>query len=75
MRLVRSPMSARTIADAFHVASVRLALRANVLDIIRDGIAQVADHDDALLLARNPDWAACCPLIFMLVLRAQSAIR
>lgn len=68
VKLVRSPLAVLAISDAFRAASPRPAIRANVLDIIRDRVSQAASEDHALLLVRTPDWAARYPLTFMLAL-------
>lgn len=72
MRTCRSPMSVRTFSDVCRAASTRLALRSDVLDSIRDRIAQAFDDDDTLLAARTPGWLADCLLSFVLRLRAQA---
>lgn len=74
MRMCRAPLSVRTVTDAFRAAPMRLALRFDFLDALRERIALGADDDDdALLAARTPGWVALCPLSFPLAFRSQAA--
>lgn len=50
LSVVRSPLGARTVEDSMRAASIRLALRTNILDGIRDRISVAVGHDDALLV-------------------------
>lgn len=69
LKQLGSPLGFRTISDSCRAASMRLALRSDVLDTIRDDIARAGDLDVALLLPRAAEWLSACPLAFSLALR------
>lgn len=58
-----------TVTEAFRAASLRLAVRSDVLDAIRASILVADDSDAALLAPRDLDWMASCPLAFSMSLR------
>lgn len=72
IRLCRSPLSARTVSDAFRAASTTLALRTGILDLLRDRISQASDDDDTLLVLRDSARLLVCPLSFVFRLRAHA---